>query len=51
VLIGQTAFLNPLGIALYGDAALVMGDRVALIALASVMAVKWVISVGQQLAR
>jgi hypothetical protein len=51
VLIGQTTFLNPLGIALYGDAAPVLGDRVAFIALASVMAVKWVVSVGQQRAR
>jgi hypothetical protein len=51
VLIGQTAFLNLLGTALYGDAAPVLGDRVAFIALASVMVVKWAVSVGQRLAR
>jgi hypothetical protein len=49
VVLERTSFLDPLGMALYRDVGMVSGDRLAFIALASVMAVKVLINVGQQL--
>jgi hypothetical protein len=52
VLAGRTDALGPIGVAFYGDSAgLVSGERVALIALAIVMAAKWVLGFGMALFR